>query len=405
MKLSRRDMLLASATLLGTPRPARAEEPREKPAIVLIYLVGGYNAFFSAADGYVPKGLYQCSSSNVRDLGNGVVVDKATVGSLPDSVLGKMATVGVLHRASGHDFARRYAWYDGPASVPLKLADALGGSAAFRCVHFGSSPGGVHTPYNGVPMTAVPDLTAALTLFSNQASATGPRRTLMARALRASLDLSRDRFARSPNALSHTWEGTHTLVNALEQPPPRDVDWPSISAAYGLPAADLSATSFASNLAGAEVMLKAGADVVVVTSEGVKLGAEFENWDTHGDGTGAVARQMMTTGILPSLSVFLERSLAMAGRNVVTLLWGDFARIGGLRGGSEHANGVSASVFGKYVRPGTTGQFTTGPVPSDEFYILPSATPDYRGLWSLLTALTRAPKTPWGSTPHAALVA
>ncbi len=402
MRMNRRQLLLSSAGALTLPRLARAQSTPEKPAIVLLYLQGGYNAFFSAADGYLSKHLYQCREDNVRSLGNDVVVDASTIGALPQAVLDRMATVGVLHRASGHDFAQRFAWFDEGVSAPLKLAEMLGGSSAFRCVHFGPTPGGApHRPVGGIPMTAVPDLAAVVTLCSGGGTPGGPRRDPMARALETSLAYAAPRFRRSPNALSHTWEGTHTLISALRQPPPADIDWPEISAAYQLPPGDLSARSIPSMLAGAEVMVRAGADVVCVTSTHVVTADYKEDWDTHGDTTGELSRRMMRDAVMRPLSTFLDRSLGMAGRNVITLLWGDFARIGGNgQGESGHANGVSASVFGKYVRPGTTGRFSTGPVASDAHYILPPETPGYPGLWAYLGALARAPRSPWGPNPH-----
>jgi hypothetical protein len=402
MHFSRRQLLWGGAGALAASSIARADAPVEKPTIVLVYLDGGYNAFFSAADGYVPKGLYGCSASTVRDLGNGVVVDASTMGSLPDPLLQKMATVGVAHRASGHDFALQYAWFDQGRSVPLMLADALQGAAPFRCVHFGQAParGAPHRAVNGVAMTAVPDLAAAIALVSNQTVGAG--RGQMARALEASLAYGATRYQHSPTALKKTWEGTHSLINALRQPPPPGIDWNEIAQAYGITPTDTSAVSFTSHLAGAELMIRAGADVVCVTSSRVKVGAESHNWDTHGDGTGDVSREMMRTGILPSLKVFLERTLAMQGRNVVTLLWGDFARIGGnTPTASEHANGVSATVWGKYVRQGTTGRFDPG---NNAGYRLAMGTPGYAGLWAYLTAAARAPTTPWGANPHTALL-
>lgn len=365
-----------------------------------MYFAGGYNAFFSAADGYVPKGLYGCTPATVRDVGNGVVVDASTFGTLPDSVLQKMATVGVVHGASGHDYAVKYAWFNGGRSVPLRLAAALGGGAAFRCVHFGSTPGGgPHRPVDGVSMTAVPDLSAALALVSEHAG--GPGRRQMARALEASLRYGDTRFRHSPTALAKPWEGTHTLINALRQPAPAGIDWNEISQAYGIEPTNLSALTFRSHLAGAELMLRAGADVICITSSHVRLGDTVHNWDTHGDGTGNIAREMMRTEILPPLRVFLERTLGAPGLNVTTLLYGDFARIGGnTPTNSEHANGLSATVFGKYVRPGTTGRFDPG---RDALYKLPVGTPGYAGLWAYLTELARAPNRPWGPNPHTAL--
>ena len=403
MLLTRRQALWGGAGALAASTVHADVPATEKPTIVLVYLDGGYNAFFSAADGYVSKNLYGCGTSNVREVGNGIVVDASTIGALPDGVLQKMATVGVNHRASGHDFALQYAWFDKGQSVPLLLANALRGTAPFRCVHFGQAParGAPHRAVNGVAMTAVPDLSAAIALVSNQTA--GPGRPQLARALEASLAYGATRYQHSPNALKKTWEGTHSLINALKQPPPPGIDWSEIATAYGLPPADTSATSFTSQLAGAELMIKAGADVICISSPGIKLGAEFHNWDTHGDGTGDVSREMMRTGILPSLKVFLERTLAMQGRNVVTLLWGDFARIGGnTPTASEHAGGTSATVFGKRVRQGTTGRFDAG---TNAGYRLPMGTPGYSGLWSYLTAVAGAPMNAlWGPNPHTALL-
>ncbi|MEW5741917.1 MAG: hypothetical protein AB1938_23585 [Myxococcota bacterium] len=405
MRLSRRELLWGGAGALAMGSRALAQNAPEKPAVVMIFFRGGYNAFFTAADGYLAKGLYGCTPSTVRDVGNGVVVDASTFGTLPDSVLSKMATVGVAHGLSGHDFAQKYAWFQDRKSVPLQLADALGGTAPFRCVHFGEAPGGApHTPVGGATMTAVPDLSAALALVSEQGG--GPGRAQMARALEASLAYGATRYAHSPKKLAKTWEGTHSLINALRQPLPPGVDWNDIAQAYGIDPLNQTALSFPSHLAGAELMLRAGADVVCITSSRVTLAAPSpnagsHNWDTHGDGTGEVAREMMRAAILPSLRVFLERTLGAQGRNVVTVVYGDFARIGGhTPTSSEHASGLSATVFGKYVRPGTTGRFDVG---QNAGYRLPMGTPGYAGLWAYVTELTRAPSRPWGANPHTSL--
>lgn len=400
MRFSRREVLWGGLGALAASSAHAQTVPGEKPAVVMIFTRGGYNAFFGAADGYLAKGLYGCTPQTVRDVGNGVVVDASTFGVLPDAVLQKMATVGVAHGLSGHDFAQKNAWFLDRKSVPLQLADALGGTAAFRCVHFGAVPGAApHRPVGGATLTAVPDLSAALSLVSEQG--VGPGRGPMARALEASVRYGAARYAHSPRALAKTWEGTHTLINALRQPLPPGVDWNELATAYGIDPLDLTALSFKSHLAGAELMLRAGADVVCIDSHGVKLDGTFHNWDTHGDGTGEVAREMMRTDVMPPLQVFLERTLWAAGRNVVTLVYGDFARIGGnSETASEHGSGLSATVFGKYVRPGTTGRFETG---QNAGYRLPLGTPGYAGLWAYLTELTRAPARPWGANPHASL--
>lgn len=407
MHFTRRNFLKASAGTLAVsslaPRGVRAQAAAEKPAVVLIFFEGGYNAIWSAADAYVPGNFYGCTASNTRDLGNGLVVDAGALGSLPDALLGKMCTVGINHGASGHDFAREFAWYDGRHSMPLMMADALGGTSPFRCVHFGEAPNRntPHPPYNGVVMTGVPDLTAALTLFTETAPAAGtPKKELMARALRGSLAMSSRTFERNPTMLQKTWDGTHTLLNALERPPPPGIDWIELSTAYGIDPTDTSAVSFTSQMAGAELMVRAGSDVVCVTTHKV----DGENWDTHGDGIGEQSRIMMAQ-LLPTIRIFLERTLALSGRNVVTAMFGDFARIGGREGqDSGHAGGTSATVFGKYVKPGTTGRFSVGQNPNNAAYKLPPETPDHRGFRAFLTAAARANGQPWGPNPHTALL-
>jgi uncharacterized protein (DUF1501 family) len=144
-------------------------------------------------------------------------------------------------------------------------------------------------------------------------------------------------------------------------------------------------------------MVRAGADVVVVRING---------WDTHGDGDGVDSRARFSAEMLPGLSTFLSRTLAMPDRNVVTVLFGEFARTGGRpTGDSGHANGTSATVFGKYVRPGTTGRpVVTRIGAGSASYRLPPGTPGTEGFWAYLAALARAPEAPFGANPHLALM-
>ncbi|MBE2251438.1 MAG: DUF1501 domain-containing protein [Myxococcus sp.] len=395
--LSRRSLLAASAGLAVAPRLSLAQPAPtlEKASVVLVWMAGSYNALFSAADAYVPNGFFGCTSSNVRDLGNGLVVDRSTLGSLSDLALSKLATVGVAHGYSDHISGPRQFFMKDSASYPLMLADAINGPGALRCVRFGTPLPGTHEAYAGVSMTSVPDLAAAVALAGG--AATGPRPDLMARALRTSLEMSKQRFAQNPSSLSTPWAGTHTLINTLERPPAEPVDWSELSAAYGIATADTSARTFTSHLAGAELMVRAGADVVCVRING---------WDTHGDGDGVDSRARFAAEMLPGLRTFLDRTLAMQGRNVVTVLFGEFARTGGKpTGDSGHANGTSASVFGKYVRPGTTGRPTVLPVGAGSAsYRLPMGTPKTPGFWAYLAAVARAQKVPFGANPHAALM-
>lgn len=395
MKLSRRGLLTAGAASLLLPRVARAQAaPAEKSAVVVIFFAGSYNAIFSAADAYVPGGQFQVTADNVLDVGGGVVVDKATMGSLPAAALAKLCTVGVAHGYSDHINGPRQMFIDArQKSYPLQLAAALGGAAAFRCVHFGQRLPGDHPALGGVSMIGVPDLAMPIALSASGTSGAGPKRGSMAAAFRRIATASQPMFEKNPASLRGTYEGMHTLIGALERPPPPGVSWDEVATAYGLSPTSTAAQSFSSQLAGAELMIRAGANVVTIVSTG---------WDHHGDWT--TTRDRMATEIIPGLSTFLSRTLALEGFNVVTALTGEFARTGAKQLGQEsgHANGLSASVFGRYVRQGTTGRPT---VSAQSGYALPMGTPATRELWGFLAAAAKAPEQPFGANAHAVLLA
>lgn len=395
MKLSRRGLLTAGAASLLLPRVARAQNTQaEKSAVVVIFFSGSYNAIFSAADAYVPGGQFSVTADNVLDAGGGVVVDKATMGALPAAALSKLCTVGVAHGYSDHINGPRQMFIDArQKSYPLQLAAALGGSAAFRCVHFGPRLPGDHPATGGVSMIGVPDLAMPIALSASGTGGDGPKRGSMAAAFRHIAGASQPMFEKNPASLRGTYEGLHTLIGALERPPPPGVSWDDVAAAYGLPPGSTGAQTFAAQLAGAELMIRAGANMVTIQSM---------SWDHHGDWP--TTRDRMSTEIIPGLSTFLARTLAMDGFNVVTALTGEFARTGAAMVGQEsgHANGLSASVFGKYVRQGTTGRPT---VSAQSGYALPMGTPATREFWGFLSSLAKSPEQPFGPNAHPSLLA
>jgi len=389
--LTRRGLFAAGAASLLLPKLARAQTA-EKSAVVVIFFSGSYNAIFSAADAYVPNGQFQCTASNVVDVGNGVVVDAATMGQLPAGALAKMCTVGVAHGYSDHIGGPRQMFVDARSkSYPLQLANAMNGSAAFRCVHFGPRLPGDHPAFNGVPMIGVPDLAMPISLSASGVAGEGPKRASMAAAFRHVATVSQPMFEKNPTSLRNTYEGLHTLIGALDKPPPPGVDWHEVAAAYGLTPTDTAAQSFAAQMAGAELMIRAGADVVTIQSM---------SWDHHGNWT--TTRDRMNAEIIPALGTFLGRTLAMPGFNVVTALTGEFARTGAVDVGHEsgHANGLSASVFGKDVRQGTTGR---PQVPANGSYHLPDGTPAMKEFWAFLSALARTSDRPFGPNAHPSL--
>lgn len=393
MHLTRRQLFGAAASSLLLPRLARAQSTQDKGAVVVIFFSGSYNALFSAADAYVPSGRFAVTADNVLDVGNGVVVDRSTLGQLAPSVLAKSCTVGVKHGYSDHVGGPRQFFIDARSkSYPLQLAQVLGGSSAFKCVHFGPRLPGSHPALGDVSMVGVPDLAMPIALTSSSAAGAGPRRASSALAFRRIAEASRPMFEKNPSSLRGTYEGLHTLIGALERPPPPGLAWADVAQAYALDPAVTSAQSFAAQLAGAELMIRAGANVVTVQSMG---------WDDHADWPGT--RDRMNAEIMPALKTFLARAQTMDGFNVVTALTGEFARTGGTPGtDSGHASGLSASVFGKRVRQGTTGRPTITPQGG---YSLPMNTPGTQAFWGLLGTLAGAGSEPFGPNAHPSLVA
>ncbi len=399
MKLDRRALLKAGAGLVGASglwgRQAWAA-PTERATVVLVFMGGGYNAIFSGADAFVPSGLYGCTASNVLDVGGGVTVDKSTLGTLSASVLTHMCTVGVAHGISAHD-AGTLAMFNGKKSYALQLADAIGGPAAIRCALLGPQPPGVHSPVNGVSLTRIPDVSGALAAVGASASDPAlPSRAVIAAGLRASQGMSKVSLARHPTSLRTMSEGFSVITSALDQPP-QALDWAEIAAAYGLKPSDTVIGDFSSQMAGAELMVRAGADVILVQHQGHNPCSDG-GFDTHGDGDGSCSRAMVGQLVLPGLKPFLERMLALPGHNVVTALCAEFARSGAH---GDHAGGLSASVFGKYVKLGTTGRPIIDPYAQ---YTLPVGTPGISGFWAFLAAAAKAKAEPFGANPHQLLL-
>jgi hypothetical protein len=133
---------------------------------------------------------------------------------------------------------------------------------------------------------------------------------------------------------------------------------------------------------GAELMFRAGANLVIAQSRG---------WDTHGDNNGSVVRnKFLQEGTIAALKTFTDRTLALTDRNVVTVIMGDFSRS---LPGSNHQANLTATVIGKHVKLGTTGRVNAD-------VGLPNGSPGIQGFWAYLAAVLKTADQPFGTNPH-----
>lgn len=359
----------------------------DESAVLLIFLRGGYNALFSSADSFAPAGTFGCSPGNIMALGNGLVVDAPTFGTLPAIAKANMAAIGVNHQLSSHDPARLADWTNGSRSYALMLAAAMGGSAAIRCAVLGSTfPDGPRPAEGSVSMQQITDLGSTLqALGSGTVDPTVPNRATASAALASARSMSAAPLGANATSLKSAREAYDSSISVLQQSAPT-FSYSTVSAAYGIPSTTTAVTTFRSKMLAAEVMILAGAKVVIAVDN--------SGWDTHGDTSGSEVRTKMNSNILPGLNVFLQRMMSATGRNVTTAIFGDFARS---LPGSDHARVISATVLGKKVLRGTTGRVSAG-------VGLPTGSPGIPPFWSYLASVAKSPSNPFGANPHSALV-
>jgi hypothetical protein len=268
----------------------------------------------------------------------------------------------------------------------LRLAAAMGGDAAIKAVQSGNrATPGPKAAESGVSLQTITDMRATIAALGGATDATIPDRTVGANAITASKTMSARSFAKSTGMLTQLSEG-YTAGIATLQKPVQVFDFAAMSTAYGLAATATAVNNFTSQVACAELMINAGANVVVANDGG---------WDTHGDRTAQNVRNMMNTRILPPLKVFINRMMNRPDYNVGVLILGDFARS---VEGSDHASAMTATVIGKYVKPGTTGKMS----PNVQ---LAAGTPSCLGLWQYLSDIMKTTGAPLGANPHPTLVA
>jgi hypothetical protein len=330
------------ALALGRWPEARGDAATERPALVLFWLNGGPAGLFNSAGSFLRSGAFGVVPERVLDLGNDLLVDAGSLGSLPAVARSHMASVNFRHGVlRPHEAARAAVLQAGSRSQLLRLAAAMP-EPARRCVVVNDI---------GLPVGVAQDPPAE--------GGTRLERLVNSADLASGLDPARVR---------------------------------SIRSAYGVSGDAPGICDRASTFAAVEMLVHDGAGVIF--AQPAYTGRPDRQFDTHEDEDGTAARAVMAP-ITPSLAAFLGRTMELPGRNVVTVLVGEFSRT---VPASDHEPGGTATVIGKYVKPGTAGpQQADGSPPLDA--------PPAEALWAFVAAALRVEKAPFGPNPNARLVA
>lgn len=408
--ISRRAALSSSLALAaaGASRGAFAQAAPERSALIAIFLQGGFNALFGGSDAFVriPNGSpkFGVSPDTLRDLGNSVVVDKETFGTLPDWALGHMANIGVRHNITDHVQAQYAGWTYENRSAAVHLAAALGESTSVPLAMMGGNRIlGARGVESGVSFQNVYDIGSVLRVLGARTSGEGPRRELVGRIFGNTAQASQRFFDQNPNTAADLQQSYQTSASVLARPS-SGFNYDEVAAAYGLPKLEngeyaTELRSFASKMAGAELAVRTGTNVAAIIDDGTESGAI---WDTHFVTDGSVDRNLMKGHVLTPLRTLLSRMQTWSDLNCVVAIFGDFARTLPF---SDHAASFVATVFGKYVKLGTTGRmqvmFDTRGNPRGD---LPASTPGIAQFWAYLSAVLKVPGQPFGKNPHQLIV-
>ncbi|MFC4763482.1 hypothetical protein [Dyella koreensis] len=332
---------LAGALALGDLGLQAKSRAGERPTLVVFWLNGGPAGLFNSADSFLANGAFGVTPNNVRALGNGLYVDAGSMGMLPSPALAHMAAIPFRHGLYSHNDSRAAVLQTGSRSQLLRMAAAM--------------------PDSATPCAIVNNLGLPVGVSANPA-AEG----------------------------SIAFERIEKLNDARRSFPMPEFD--AIRHVYGVPAGSIAINDQRSTFASVEALIHAGTGVIF--AQPAYTGRQDRQFDTHKDDVGKAAREIMAP-VTPSLVTFLSRVMAMPGRNVVTLLTGEFSRT---LPGSDHAKGGTATVIGKYVKTGSAGrQQPDGSPPED------AATPD--GLWAYVAAALRlGERAPFGANPHPELL-
>src|SRR5262245_61635984 len=152
---------------LGDRLPAAKPD---RPALAVFWLNGGPAGLFNSAGSFVASGAFGVTGTNVRGLGNDLVVDAGSFGALPATARAHMASVNFRHGViRPHEAARAAVLESENRSRLLRLA-AVMTAAPIRCavVNTIGLPAGVSaTPpaEDGVELECVREFDPAMRSF------------------------------------------------------------------------------------------------------------------------------------------------------------------------------------------------------------------------------------------------
>jgi hypothetical protein len=413
--LSRRDLLKGALAVGGAAAGSRiagpwlpeAEAATEPSHFVHIFFHGGLNALFAGCAQQL-VGKFAVTDTNIMPVGNGVFTDRATFGTFPKFALDHWAGIGLRHGDANHTVPENRNGggemsiiRNGPNCYLNELASAMGGDSAFKAVLFGrrSSDYGVYQPWpavNGTSLQRVANLRDALSAVgADTPDPNAPDRVRLASTLEASELISTRQIETNPGPLASLAASYKAAATSLRKPLPPPVTFAEVDKAYGLGGRSAivpgAATSFAAQLAGAEIMIRAAGTNVIHLSD-------FEPmWDFDANISGPRSRdRFLGTGTysrLAPIRTFLDRMLNFPGKNVVVAISGEFVRE---TTGHGHGSGVVAAVFGKNVKQGLS-------YPVNGLARFVAGTPGSRGFWAGIAAACKVPGQPFGANPHALL--
>jgi hypothetical protein len=344
--VTRRAALKGAATLggalaFGGWRGFLPHVSEERSALVVFWLNGGPAGLFNSAGSFLRSGAFGVTERNVRNLGNDLYVDAESLGALPPAARAHMASINFRHGViRPHEHARASVLETQSRSQLLRLAAVM--------------------PEGPIRCAVVNDLGLPVGVSANPPPESGI-------AIERVIDIG-------------------SAAGRLDRTEVHDV-----LRAYGVSGDETAVRDQISTFAAAELLVRAGTSVVF--AQPAYTGRADRQFDTHEDDSGVEARAVMAP-ITPSLITFVDRTLALQGRNVVTLLVGEFSRT---IPQSDHEPGGTATIVGKYVKTGTAGpQGPDGSPPLDA--------PPPEALWAYSASALRLGAAPFGRNPNPELI-